>query len=418
MNIEYLKLKNFRCFSDITICFDKRLTVLVGKNGSGKTALIDAVAVFLKAFMDKKASSVNFSTFEIRTSDFSIESNGNILYRIKIQGIDEIELVFKSVHDDENLLRAYDESIFKSVENYMSCDHIFAYYGAQRCIPDDFKERRYAEGKRTAYANSFSSQIDFYSSLKWFDAKDAEEARKRSNTKDLDYNDPVLKAVRDAITAALGNDVYEFPHMDGVPPELFIDNKNNRVSYRVSQLSDGYKTMLALVMDLSRRMAMVHLAKGNNSNHHVLDTAAIVLIDEIELHLHPSWQQKVLPSLTKIFPNTQFIVSTHSPQVVTSVKPENIRVLSDNKILTTSTMTFGAESGYVLEEIFGVKSRPSNEVKEKLDNYLELVNNGSGNTPEAKAIRLELETWIMGDPILTQADMFILREERRRTRRG
>jgi len=418
MNIEYIKLNNFRCFSDITVCFDKKLTVLVGKNGTGKTALLDAVAVFLKAFMEKRASLVNFSAFEIKTNDISIRENGNFAYLVKIRDGEEIKLVFKKTQDREDLLRAYDEAIFNSLEKHMSCAPIFAYYGAQRCLPQNYKEKGFIEGARAAYANSFSSQIDFHSSLKWFDAKDAEEARRRSNNKDLGYIDPVLAAVRNAITIALGEDTYEFPHMDGVPPELFINNKINNLSYKIDQLSDGYKTMLALVMDLARRMAMVGSAKGNDTGSNTLNNKSIVLIDEVELHLHPSWQQKVLPSLVNIFPMTQFIVSTHSPQVITSIKPENIRIMTGDKAIIPDTMTYGTESEHVLEEIFGVNPRPSNEVKEKLDEYLDLVNNGRGNTPEARAIRAKLETWIMGDPILTQADMFILREDRRKARRG
>lgn len=418
MNIEYIELNNYRCFSNTKISFDKKLTVLVGKNGAGKTALLDAVAVFLKAFMEKRASTVNFATFDIKFNDISIQGDGNITYLIKIRDGDEIELVFRNAQDREDQLRAYSDNIFNSMEKYMSCAPIFAYYGAQRCLPVNYKERGFTEGQRAAYANSFSSQIDFFSSLKWFDAKDAEEARKRSNNKDLEYLDPVLSAVRTAITIALGEDIYEFPHMDGVPPELFIDNKADGLSYKVEQLSDGYKTMLALVMDLARRMAMVGLAKGDSAKENVLNNKAIVLIDEIELHLHPSWQQKVIPSLLNIFPMTQFIVSTHSPQVITSIKPENIRVMTKNKAITPDTMTYGTESEHVLEEIFGVSPRPSNEVKEKLDEYLDLVNNGQGNTPEARAIRAKLETWIIGDPILTQADMFILREDRRKARRG
>ena len=95
------------------------------------------------------------------------------------------------------------------------------------------------------------------------------------------------------------------------------DDKPEQLS--IDQLSGGYRIMLALAADLARRMA-----QGNPHLDDPLRSEAVVLIDEIELHLHPSWQQRVMADLARTFPNTQFIVSTHSPQVLTTVRPEHV----------------------------------------------------------------------------------------------
>jgi predicted ATP-binding protein involved in virulence len=143
----------------------------------------------------------------------------------------------------------------------------------------------------------------------------------------------------------------------------------------------------------------------------VLDFPAIVLIDNIELHLYPSWHQIILPILMNIFPNVQFIVTTYSPQVLTSVKPENIRKLVDNKIINITNSTFGAENKLVLEDIFGVSSRPPNKIKNLLTKYYNLINNNKGRSKEAINIRNELELYLFDDPMLRTADYFISQKE-------
>jgi predicted ATP-binding protein involved in virulence len=134
---------------------------------------------------------------------------------------------------------------------------------------------------------------------------------------------------------------------------------------------------------------------------------AIVLIDEIEKHLHPSWEQKILPSLLKIFPNTQFIVTTHSPQVLTSIKPQQIRILDNGEVSYSPITTFGTTSHRILNEIFHVNSRSNNEVTKILTKYLDLVNNKKGYSDEAINLRNKLNQFLEDDPILTDADFFL-----------
>ncbi len=91
---------------------------------------------------------------------------------------------------------------------------------------------------------------------------------------------------------------------------------------RIEQLSDGYRTTLAMIMDIAARMT--------EANPHMADpllSAGVILIDEIELHLHPGWQQRILGDLTRAFPNVQFIVTTHSPQILTTVAPQSIQII-------------------------------------------------------------------------------------------
>ena len=183
---------------------------------------------------------------------------------------------------------------------------------------------------------------------------------------------------------------------------------NGRVeNLSLDQLSGGYRIVLALAADLARRMA-----QGNPHLDDPLESEAVVLIDEIELHLHPAWQQRVLGDLRRTFPNTQFIVSTHSPQVLTTAKPQHIVELHrDGDLIEAGApagATYGAEAGDVLSVVMGVNERPpENEFVTKLKKYMRLVGDGRGESEEALAMRTNLERMSPYDPALNRAKLEI-----------
>ncbi len=158
------------------------------------------------------------------------------------------------------------------------------------------------------------------------------------------------------------------------------------------------------------------MAQGNSHLDNPLESEAIVLIDEVELHLHPAWQQRVLADLTRTFPNAQFIVSAHSPQVLTTIKPEQIvelRLESGGVVAEqTSAATYGAEAGDVLTTVMDVKERPDgNEFVGALEGYMALVGDGSGESEEAVSLRHLLESLSPHDPALDRADIEIRRRK-------
>ena len=177
----------------------------------------------------------------------------------------------------------------------------------------------------------------------------------------------------------------------------------------LGELSGGCRAVLALAGDLARRMA-----QGNPHLADPLHSEAVVLIDEVDLHLHPSWQQRILRDLTRTFPNAQFIVSTHSPQVLTTVMPEQIVELhrEDGAVLASraAATTYGAEAGEVLVAVMGVKARPANDFTDKLQKYLRLVGRGKGTSKTATELRDELEELSPQDPALDRADMEMARQ--------
>ena len=126
----------------------------------------------------------------------------------------------------------------------------------------------------------------------------------------------------------------------------YSESDGQRMRIPLSQLSDGYKGVISLVADIAYRMATLNPQLGMD----ILEKVdGVVLIDEVDLHLHPAWQQKVLNNLTDIFPNVQFIVTTHAPSVINSVKKENIRMLSDGEVVETDNQVYGKDINSVLK---------------------------------------------------------------------
>jgi predicted ATP-binding protein involved in virulence len=173
---------------------------------------------------------------------------------------------------------------------------------------------------------------------------------------------------------------------------------------KVEQLSDGIRGILAMVGDIAYRCVKLNWHLGANA---AKATHGVVMIDEIEMHLHPAWQQNILGNLCKAFPNIQFIVTTHSPQVLSTVQSHQIRVLDEGQVHSASAGTKGAEVSRILKQVFGVDSRPQNDPNTQLLNeYLDLVYKDKWN--EAKEQRRKLDEIYQGnEPALTEADLYI-----------
>ena len=167
--------------------------------------------------------------------------------------------------------------------------------------------------------------------------------------------------------------------------------------------------MIALVADIAFRATKLNPHLGAEASR---KTPGIVLIDEVDMHLHPEWQQLVLSGLTEAFPEIQFIVTTHSPQVLTTVPPECIRELvRDGNVLRVVIPEFslGAESPYVLETIQGVNTRPQHlEIVKELNEYQQLITEDQWDIPRALELREKLHAWGHGfEPALVKMDMDI-----------
>ena len=192
---------------------------------------------------------------------------------------------------------------------------VIAYYGVSRAVLDvPMRIRRRGFSKHDtrfdSFADSLNSTSRFRSSFIWFHDKEHEELHLKQEKHDFDTSLPELDAVRRCISSLLPH--VSNPRTTTNPPRFLITYQGQE--FEIDQLSDGYKTMFGLAMDLGRRMV-----EANPSSSDPLATEAIVLIDEVDLHLHPAWQQHVVSDFLRTLPNTQFILTSHSPILVESI---------------------------------------------------------------------------------------------------
>jgi predicted ATP-binding protein involved in virulence len=176
----------------------------------------------------------------------------------------------------------------------------------------------------------------------------------------------------------------------------------------ISALSDGYRTHFSLVVDVARRMVQLNPSSDLKDPKRGTNTEAIVLIDEIDLHLDPSWQARVVGGLVAAFPNTQFVLTTHSEQVLGSVAADCVRKLvgGDGEILLENVpFAQGATGERILIELMGAPERVQGPVTDQLDAYRSLVTLGGGESEFGRKLRDELEAAIGHDPALHGADL-------------
>ena len=271
------------------------------------------------------------------------------------------------------------------------------------------RRRKTPTARFSALANALSAKTSYRELFEWFYARENEELREQRERKNLECRLKDISAVRNAITSMV-HGVYE-PHVEMRPMRFVVSQRlNGRTEKRsLDELSGGYRAVLALAGDLAWRMA-----QGNPHLENALESEAVVLIDEVDLHLHPSWQQQILSDLTRTFPNAQFIVTTHSPQVLTTVRPEQIielhRAEDSVSVSRVTGTTYGAEAGDVLATVMGVSERPPNDFTRKLATYMRLVGRGQGSSSRAKRLRQQLHDLSAQDPAFDRADMEMARQ--------
>jgi predicted ATP-binding protein involved in virulence len=183
-------------------------------------------------------------------------------------------------------------------------------------------------------------------------------------------------------------------------------NKNSKIM-TINQLSDGEKCLIALIGDLARRIAIANPTRNNP-----LEGNGIVLIDEIDLHLHPKWQRNIIPRLTEVFPNCQFIISTHSPHVINHVQPENIFLLDQTPegiVASHPSKSYGNNADRILEDLMGLETTRPDEVFQELRNIFSLI--GSNSLSEAVDKIAELKKKIGTDPEIVKAEVLLARKE-------
>jgi predicted ATP-binding protein involved in virulence len=399
MRLDRLHIQNFRCYEDATFDFQPGFNLVVGVNGSGKTSLLQAVAASFVEFGGAMQSGQSFAInddvrfvvdkFQGRTRyekkfPIMLAAKGDVLGANDWTTISLVE--DWAAGTNHNLKNAIDQFLTQSLPDVKIYPDlpILAFYRADRRWKNANVSAEFAAQQKISRFSSYNNWFDAVADLKdfesWLIAKTLERMQtlldEGSTSSELDDE---LAWVNQAIRFALpqANDLRYDLRMQS----LLVDMGDGQ-SIPFNQLSDGQRGMVALFADIARRMCILNPHMGKDV---LKNTSGVVIIDELDIHLHPAWQRNIVPALKEAFPKVQFIAASHSPQIIGSLKPEEVIVLNHGDA-SHPRVTYGLDSSSVLEEVMGVTQREP-EIEKLLSELFSTLEDN-----DLKKAKIQLET--------------------------
>jgi predicted ATP-binding protein involved in virulence len=381
-----LQLKDFRGFrGSHTLDLRSRATVVfAGVNGCGKSSVLDAAASLLAGvpsiLVDNRKVLFGNEASNIRTG--AAVAVCSAVFRA---GEDWAGLELSSRHEPDDsapsgpdgppptfgfldtwqlALAAGELAVPLPVLTYLHSGSTRTPVSHERINPQ-------LMGRMAAYRGAFEREAEHFDAFAtWFEQEENLENQEKISRGTLGYELRTLRAVRRALTTFLTG--LHADHLDqvkvvrshvggpmgDVQGRLTVSKRGEQLF--VDQLSDGERRLVLLVGDVARRMAILQPDAAEPTAG-----PGIVLVDEIDLHLHPAWQRRVMPALRAAFPGVQLLVSTHSPQVLASVPSEAVVLMKDFEFLPGHPRVQGRDSNTILETVLEVPDRPD-EVKADL----------------------------------------------------
>ncbi|MGL5052228.1 MAG: AAA family ATPase [Cetobacterium sp.] len=375
--LKELTLKNYKKYKENTLTFNSKFNLLVGENATGKTTILDGIATALGGYLQCFNTILTKDTHGIKSRDihvkYLISNNGiekienipvEILAAFNIDGENiELKRVKKNIKQGTLLNKKENVEIYKKVktiENYINENKdiilpIFSYHGTGRLWEQENKNSSKMENLKRVdgYKDCLNAKSNYRNFISWFEKLERHAFNIREEN-------PVLQSVKSIIGLTLEKLTQKkvkqvIYREDDLEIHYFSDNEIQRISL----LSDGYRNIIGLVSDISYRMALLN----PHLNDKITNTPGIVLIDEIDLHLHPKWQREITGLLRELFPNIQFIASSHSPFIIQSMNKKEIISLDENDILLANGTEMSIED--ISENIMHVKL--PQQSKRKLD---------------------------------------------------
>jgi type I restriction enzyme M protein len=382
LRLQALRLRDFRGFAKLDLDLpEEGPVVLIGVNGAGKSTVLDAVAMFLSPLaaltcgLSSRRAEIQMGVGDIRVGE-EVATAGATL---RIDGEEQYwELRANRSKGTVPTPREIGQHARVLNERLQGGDAVslpvLCFYSANRGLGDEGGGKRAPLPFRQlqAYDRAFRRGLGpFQDFLQWFRLEEDLENQLRLR-EDPSHRNPRLEVVRRAVQRFLNElDAGHFSDLriertgsegaaGSTGKEGVLVVEKNGVALRVEQLSEGEKNTILLVSDLARRLSV-----ANPGLEDPLRGEGIVLIDEIDLHLHPGWQRGVLPALGATFAGCQFLVSTHSPQTLSRIRKEQVIVFENFERVQVTPYTYGRDANSILSEVMGLPERPL-EIEEKI----------------------------------------------------
>lgn len=405
-----LYLENYKKYTSLKLDFHNRFSLVIGDNGSGKTTVLDALATllggFLQAFQDISSSERHsIMKKDIKLDILDKEDNLYVDYRcpVRVEGVCHIDgalVDIKRVRNKVNNKRTYlpkkrNQDLFNIVSELEKKEQgtvlpVISYYGNGRVWEQAFKASSKMENitRYDGYKDCLNARSNYRNFISWFE-------KLERNAFNIRKDIPVLEAVRNTVMKMLSlltkREVELFIYRESDLEVKFKDSDNRE---KVSHLSDGYRNVIGLVSDIAYRMAILNPDLGLDV---VERTPGVVLIDEIDLHLHPKWQREIVFILQSLFPRVQFIATSHSPFIIQTQTRNSIILLEkDSEFLSLDATTLSIED--ISESIQKVelpqiskRKKAMLDAAEKYFDILDKIEEGELSQEEEKHFKTELD---------------------------
>lgn len=452
MEVNKFRLNNIGRFEEISVplatseTHSTNVTVFVGNNGSGKTSLLRSLSTSLSWLVSqirsetgrgspipelvikngKTSASIDIEIFDHTGSHYNPESH--IEDYIVNWSVAKSRSGRKGEHKSElsgaSSLADHYRTLLSRDEN--TSLPLIAFYSVERVvldIPLKIKDR-HTFLQLDGYDNSLSQGVDFRRFFEWF--REREDTENESGLSDEileklrnilgDDNDSWAKlnelkaSRRDKQLTAVRTAIYKFmPEFSNLrvkrKPRLHMSIDKNGSTLNVMQLSQGEKSLMALIGDIARRLAMMNPGPENP-----LKGDGIVLIDEVDMHLHPKWQRSLIAQLSKTFPNCQFVLTTHSPLVISDSQGVLTYLIDEDRLIELSGL-YGEDANSVLLEVMDTDIR-NTQVNIEINDLLDSIHSRNLNT--AKQLLNKLEEKLPSKNLeLAKARMLLRKQELR-----
>ncbi len=351
MKIDKIRIKNFKGFADEEFVLNPHFTVFIGDNAKGKTSVLDALAVaagcFLRGIDVAKTEARTIEKTEIRIK--TIEGQPRPQIPVEIEAFGQIH----NVQIDSGWKRSIEKITKKTTTTYVHAKEIadiaenmlaesrthgkvtfplISYHGTGRLWAEHEEKKtpykKQGEGVEMAYLRCLSPKSSSKEFMSWYKTYEDE-----INKFNLESDKVFLEIFNECIISMIPDQqwdgmAYSFKDEDLIG--IFSTPDGTKEKLLFSQLSDGYRNVIGMVADIAYRCINLNPHLGRMA---IEQTPGIVLIDEIDLNLHPNWQKRIVGDLKRIFKGIQFVATTHSPFIVQSLTAEELINLDKDKVV-------------------------------------------------------------------------------------